>query len=299
MTAKVQIQPFQLSSEIEDHVIVYSFRGVAEVTDVGMAGALRALSQSPPGTILDNTALTQLFDAVGIDAGRAREFLMQELCILRSVPDGYRRFQEIVIASRIPEVGSTLRPEVERRTGITCRWSHDPPALASRSLVAVYQERYDPGWIRDVYASMRDADGCACITAYVAGRTFVIDGLHIPEAATPCHFCAAERRRAIVGGGRHERTYNWAYLQQFFADQKATASAEVDFSLLDRMFCFSAMRNAILRVTGPMLAAPTCNDLLETQQIDLDRLSVDRSWAALWPACECLSERARAAWRTA
>lgn len=276
--------PFQCIEPEEGVYLITSRCGLVKLHSEAVfcaAGAVHALGL---GYAAHPCELEGAFAAVARPRRRGMLAYFQEIGLLREVHDAYGRFAAVRLAHDDSVSLRGLDEDIAYFTGLPCSVIPTPNDIRENELIAIYTPAYDERLIAAVQSGARGHANVAVLTAYLAARTLVIDGVYHPTACTPCHFCQVQQfglERSL--GSRYAPS--WIHALRSVSRKAPVASLDYGVTASDHHYCQAVLRNRIREIAGPHGRPLVARNLLETCHFAVDGYEVQRDVAAVDPEC--------------
>jgi McbB family protein len=288
MRTNYQRLPFQLHAT-PDKVLLFSTRGVAELTDSKIISFIQALGEQPIGKIVCGAEMTKDLETLKLPVDEALRFLTRDVLVIREVPDRSWRWSAVRL---ITDFSVSVQPwidDITALTGLPCDLHAAADRLPERVFLVVLLERYDQDVIKRAYEGLKGKDNSAILSCYFFDRTFLIDGLWISGAYLPCHFCHMERMRVrkhqLLGAG----AYNWVYFDRLAQGSNWFHRSEIPLTEVDRFLALATLRNRVKYLIAPAETYRQPLDAAIGLQLDLDEGVYEPFQATLWELCDCIA----------
>lgn len=285
----LHLQPFKVHQIKDDHALVFSSRGVAEITNPALTEYLKAISGSENRWFHQDDIKSDLISRE-IKPEAALDFLSKDLLLFREIPEQVWEVHNVAVLSpdRVPT--AEFLDELSAVTGAPARSATSEEILPSKSLIILHLEQYNPDYIRELFRRTVGLEQCSLLVSYVLDRTFFIDGAYFPGAYVPCHFCHIDRLRMIARHGYVDRQNNWFSFYNYLEDRQVSEVASFDLSPIDRAYTHFLLRTRLRDMVGRESLVPFTTDVLSYTQADLDTGEIERDMVPLWDCCTCLTQ---------
>jgi McbB family protein len=283
----LQRQPYRTHRLARDRALVYTARGSAEVTSPALIDLLEELAGEAQGLYAADDLRVRV-EAKGLPPA-AIDFLKEELLVLQAVPSATWQFERVRLLAPDRAPNREMRADLEAALQLPVELAGADDPVAERQISVLVLERYDAAAIRALYRAARDRRNAVLVTAYVLDRFFMIDGVYVPGAFLPCHFCHVERQRTLARRGRLDRVNNWFAFFDHLQSQGIGQAAGQPLSGLERALLYYTLGLRLRAVLAREGAVPFPLELLSYTQVSLEDGAVERDAVPLWDACACLA----------
>lgn len=287
--AKHLILPFRIAEPEEGVHLVVSQSGYLQVSSQSLRAVMLQLASKGWGKTLTERELHDLLSDFPHSSHSVTISSLREASILREVDDDFGRYSLIrMVGESCPPIAE-LGADLHYMTGIPCVSISDPDSVQENELVVLYTPSHQASLILAAQRAVANFQNSSLLVAYLRGRTLVLDGLFVPQAKTPCHFCqtgGAATGRSLIGG--HPLT--WATVVHAMTAKEPVAGMQYPVMTSDHWFCAAVLRNRIREIVGPNLDPLISRHVLDRWEVSLEGFQVRREIADVLIDCEFCQE---------
>jgi len=264
------ISPFVLEPvDIDGVYKLFTPTGVASITDVHLAAALREISPIRPQ--IKRQAVSEILKRNGLPIDAAEQFLIKLKVLRRMKSD-----ESVVIYCPSAEISQSLAKCIENNDAIICTSVHDLALIGTPTFLIAIQPAYAAAAAREIYDACARYPECIVLHAYFVFRHFVIDGFYSASMGLPDHFSGLHN---LAGLDRNPGFKPTSWADFFLADPYAVSSLSVPTFATLEIEAGAALHLLYTRMR-PLLAdgvAPLFPDDLSTIiEMNLDTGRIER-----------------------
>jgi hypothetical protein len=210
---------------------------------------------------------------------------LREAAVLREVDDDFGRFASIRMIGEACPVIDELGSDLHYLTGIPCVSASDPASVEENEFVVLYTPSHQTSLILAAQREVSHFQNSPLLVAYLRGRSLVLDGLFIPLAKTPCHFCQMGPSSATFSATTGHAS-SWANAVHAMTIKEPVAGMQYPVMTSDHWFCAAVLRNRIREIVGPNLEPFNSRHVLDRWEVSLEGFQVRRQMTDALIDCE-------------
>jgi McbB family protein len=279
------ILPFKLLEPEDGIYLVVSQTGYAQLNPGPLGAAVQQLDEMGCGTLIDASKLQDVFrDFPHSSRVSAHKYLL-EISILREVNDDFGRFASIRLIHESNLPIASLGTDLEYMTGIPCITTGNADSVKENELAVLYTPTHDVSLILTAQRAVNRLQNSPLLVAYLRGRALVLDGLFIPAAKTPCHFCQSS---ALMASNREavEQPPGWLSSVHAMTVKQSIVGMQYRIVTSDHWFCAAILRNRIREIVGPNPEPINCRMVLDRWELSLEGFQARREMTDALIECE-------------
>ena len=156
------------------------------------------------------------------------------------------------------------------------------------TLVGIFLTHYNPNVIRSIYRQFSDSTGVGFLQAYFYQNEFRVDGLYMPEAGSPCHFCHYGRLINRDHYSFSKGEYSWQAVVDLLDTTTQPIPTSIPLSLTDLYYAMHIFRRRLTLMIGVSMKRVHLDTWFAADVADLITCRMHTEPIAHWHACDCV-----------
>lgn len=283
--AKFLVLPFKLVEPESGIKILISQRGHTRLPTSDSTLAIEKINKLGWGAVIDSAFLKDASAIIERCDETSFSKTLQEFAILREVEDDFFRFASIRLIHDRSVRLDHLPSDLAYLTGIPCSASLEAEGLKNNELVVLYTPSHDASLILRTQRAVEKLHNSPLLVCYLNHRTLILDGLYIPSANTPCHFCQLNAMRGI-SHMMSSQPNSWTKVVSEIAEKSPLVGLQYEIIESDHSFCSAIIRNRVRELVGPNVEPIHSRAILDRWEMSLDGFQIRREVTDALIECE-------------